>query len=350
MNQPRFQAVAEKYLNVVLQSPSEWMAQCPLCDGEASLQFNIERGLWVCFRCGQGGSAKRLVKMIGGTYSDPYVSVEILQSALDHLRASTKQKPIRVMEESYLERFCGDSPNEYWKQRGFNNSVMDKWNLGYDPLTDRCTIAYRNVSGALLGVIQRRLDNEFPRYLYPKGFDRSGSLFGSWEAHGNKTQAILVEGSTDCIAVDSKVRGYGIPFAQYGSSISRRQIKLLRRLGVRTVTLFYDYDEAGRKAEQQALEVLEGFLVYIVNWDDKKYCWHKKVCNCGQHDWKTIAQCQMKKMCLCGRQHDMDPGKLPATEITKMLSNFSIAGKRQSAWDIQQSAKSKNARRKHMGG
>lgn len=342
MGSQTFEALAEKYLDIVLRGPVECMARCPLCDGEASLQFNIEKGLWVCFRCGQGGTAKRLVSLIGGSYTDPYVSVEVLQGALDHLRTINNIKGPRHLDESYLARFEGDSPDGYWEARGFAADTRRKWGMGYDSLSGRCTIAYRNPGGQVLGVIQRRLDNEFPRYIYPKGFDRSGSLYGSWEvSHGKSSTGVIVEGSTDAIRLDAA--GVTNPLAQFGSSITTGQIRLLRRLGIRKVILFYDYDEAGRKAEQQALESLTGFLCYSVQWDEKKYCWTKHKCGCPQrvmdwetkHNWTTISQCPNKLFCKCGRKHGYDPGKLSDTEITTMISHPKLEGKRLSKWELK---------------
>lgn len=346
----RFEAVADKYLTVVLRGPSEFMCQCPLCDGEASLQFNIDKGLWVCFKCGQGGSAKRLVKSIGGSYSDPAVSVQVLQSALDNLKMKAKIRPTQILEENYLLRFKGDSPDGYWSSRRFTAATREKWGLGYDPIYDRCTIAYRDVENKLLGVIQRRLDNDFPRYLYPKGFGRSESLFGSWESlHRRGNEATLVEGSTDCIFLDQC--GY-FSLAQYGSSISTRQVQLLRRLGLKKLILFYDYDEAGRKAETQAIQMLDGFILYRAVWDEKKYCWHKKLCGCGKHDWKNIAQCQQKLLCRCGRKHDADPGSLRSIEISAMHEEAQLVGRKEEkkTWRTNKFVKSPSAPRKLMGG
>lgn len=323
-----YEHIADRYLDVVLRGPTELMCKCPLCDGDASLQFNTEKGLWICFRCGQGGTAKRLVKLIGGTYADPEVSVQVLQTALDNLQNPKKsQQSKKVFNENWLLRFEGDSPDGYWANRGFTKASQQKWGLGYDPLSNKATIAYRNSSGELLGIIYRRLDNEFPRYLYPKGFDRGGSIYGSWEIMHSRSHAIaIVEGSTDCIWLDQCGWTAG---AQYGSSITKRQVQLLRKLGIKSVTLFYDYDEAGRKAEEQAVKMLSGFFLYRVKWDAGKYCWHKKLCGCGKHGWKTIAQCREKLLCQCGRKHDMDPKQLTNYEIGMYLLNAELIGRKE---------------------
>lgn len=330
MTTHRFEDLARKYLDVVTDSGTEFMCRCPFHeDSSPSLQFNVEKGLWICFQCEQGGTAKSLIKRIGGTYSEPAVSVQILQKSLDRLVLKDKEGAKDVfLPESYLARFA--SEHEYWTdRRGFSSATIQKWGLGYDPISDRCTIAYRSVEGALLGVIYRRLDNEFPRYLYPSGFNRTGSLFGSWAiADGESSSVALVEGSTDVINLD---QAEASAVGQYGSSISLNQIRLLRFLNIREVILFHDYDNGGRKATRQAKGILEGFIVRQVKWDTEKYCWHDKLCGCGRHTWDNLPQCKRKLFCKCGRIHCPDPGKLEAKEIQYMLNNAELVGRKRDA-------------------
>jgi DNA primase len=339
----RYEDLAERWLDVVTRSGSEWMARCPFHgeDNTPSLQFNVDKGLYVCFRCEDGGSAKTLVRRLGGSWTDPVVSTEYLRKSLDRLLLKQKheEQGPQTFDEKYLLRF-GGIPHEYWTDaRGFDAATIKKWGLGYNPLNDRCTIAYRDVDSSLLGVIERRLDNEFPRYLYPKGFDRTGSLFGSWEVATSKGNiAILLEGSTDVIQVSRTQEGDGRTLAQWGNSISQRQVKLLRQIGVREVILFYDYDLGGWHAELQAREALEGFILRKVMWDQHVYCWHEKVCACDEnHRYLDLAKCQFKVPCDCGRKHKMDPGKLKLSRISEMLTTPVLVGGK-SSWRTAKSA------------
>ena len=116
-------------------------------------------------------------------------------------------------------------------------------------------------------MIRRRLEiDAMPKYMYYKGFPRKTSLFASWLVAKTKTDHVVVtEGSLDAVSVWQA----GYPsVAQFGSSISREQILLLRRLGIHRVTLFYDNDKAGRQATLDAVSMLRDFLVYTVAYDD----------------------------------------------------------------------------------
>lgn len=322
----KYEPLFDQYLNIKVRGTDEFMAECPFCSGKSSLQANINSGLWVCFRCDEKGNAKKLVQRMGGVYSDPVVSAEHIREHIDRIRSRKKKlnkKPV-ILDESYLARY--DFPDDYWSEhRGLSEDTIAKFQLGYDPILDRHTIPYRNEHGDLLGIIQRRVGNEFPRYLYPDGFDRKGSLYGSWLVAGERKIA-LVEGSTDTLSLDDS----GIPSAaQYGSSISRLQVRLLHRLGIKEIVLFYDYDEAGRKAEEKSRYLIDGIILRSVRYDSRKYCWHKKLCGCGNHDWRTIGKCQKKRLCRCGRKHEMDPASLTKKERIRMFNNAVLVGRKQ---------------------
>lgn len=336
------------------------MCACPYCGRKASLQFNVIKGLFNCFGCGIGGSAKKLVKYLGGSYQNPGIDLSQLQNALDALNQPQPEGP-RIYPESYLARF-GGKPHEYWTAgRGFSEETVSRWGLGYDPLGPTlagervgpgCTIPFRNPDGGLLGVIFRRLGDGFPRYIYPRGFDRLGSLFGSWNLRHVEGEAavVLVEGSTDCI----RVWQYGFPaVAQYGSSLSARQVLILRRECVREVVLFYDYDAAGIKATKQARSELDGFVIRAVTWDEAKYCWHEKICGCpAKHQVldPEFAQCKRKIRCRCGRIHEPDPGKLSGDEIRDMVSSAPLVG-RPKQWQARgKGVRSRTAARKRAPG
>lgn len=321
----RFQAIAERWLKPVLRSDPEWMCPCPWCENDNSLQFSIEKGVWICFRCDERGRAERIVKKLGGSYQNPAMDLDELDASLMSLDMP-EFSSARILPESTLGRYKGP-PHEYWTlTRKYSSATIERFQLGYDPLTDRLTIPYRNPDGGLLGVIQRRLDNEFPRYLYPRGFDRKGSLFGSWDrSDGIGDSAVLVEGSTDAVWVCA---AGSRSLAQYGSSLHPRQVRLLHRLGVKEVTLFYDFDPAGIKAFKQAPEVLEGFLVRRVFYDSDRYCWHEKLCGCREgHTPFQLAHCPRKVLCRCGKRHCPDPGSLTKKEIRYMLAHTALVGK-----------------------
>lgn len=255
--------LVEKNLEVTLRSGDEWMAKCPWHDDKtASLQFNVKKGLWICFSCHRTGNAKSL---FGSNVRDIDVDIEAVIAQLNLLDAVDGPRKAATLPESTLRRYS--FPTDYWHGRGFTDNTVKAFQLGYDPLENDAIIPVRNLDGELLGVIRRRLEiDAMPKYMYYKGFPRKTSLFASWLVAKTKTDHVVVtEGSLDAVSVWQA----GYPsVAQFGSSISREQVVLLRRLGIHRITLFYDNDKAGQQATFDALSMLRDFLVYTVTYED----------------------------------------------------------------------------------
>lgn len=245
----RYADFAGKHLDITVVSGGEAMCRCIVHDdSKASMQFNLNTGLWVCFACGEGGNLKRLCRELGiSIVADPEPDIQELIKKLDLLRMpSRKAGQPEPLDESHLTRYR--FPTDYWTGRGFTDETIAAFDLGFDPMHDLVSIPVRDEHGRLLGVIKRYLDPDAElRYRYPKGFSRSQNLFASWLIEQAATDLVVIcEGAVDAM----KVWQAGFPaVAQYGSSIGPAQVRLLRRLGVGQVVLFFDNDKAGRKAE-----------------------------------------------------------------------------------------------------
>jgi len=294
------------------------MCACPFCDGKSTLGFNDVKGLWICFKCGEKGSAKTLVEMLEGRYTEPEVELDAISAELRSLERDV-QSVQRNIPESYLRRFSqAGRVHELWRARGFGDSACLRWELGYDFLTGRLTLPFRDpFTGRLAGVFYRSTNGEGPRYQYPYGFARSSSIYGSWFfSDSDSESAVLVEGATDAIGVSRCAELSG---AVYGSSIARGQVRLLHRLGIKSVVTFFDYDRAGIRATEKARDIAEEILVEEVAWDTEKYCWHRIVCGDGRCDNRNISRCTRRIHCKCDRIHEPDPGSLDVKETRRLL-------------------------------
>jgi DNA primase len=134
------------------------------------------------------------------------------------------------------------------------------------------TIPLRDEQKRLLGVITRRLDDQKPKYRYPKGFKIGQHLFASWLIRQHHTKVAIVEGSVDSMACwDARIAALGL----LGSRLTDDQRDLLKRLGVQHVVLMLDNDKAGREGTYQVYEALKGtgirvsVGVYRPYWQEK---------------------------------------------------------------------------------
>lgn len=107
-------------------------------------------------------------------------------------------------------------------------------------------------------------DEDRPRYLLPKGFEKSCVLYNLNRVIAKREQLIESgENVGDAVVI---VEGYwsvlrlhavSVPVvASFGASLSPQQVSLLVQAGFRKAVLIFDGDEGGRKESEQALPVL----------------------------------------------------------------------------------------------
>lgn len=253
----RFESYINSHFNVVSSSGSEIVCICPWHDDHSGhLYINEDTGLFICFSCGKKGALARDPDVAKQT---PY-TLEMMAKMVEKLN-SPPQKT-KFYQESWLSQF--DTDLSYWtSNRNLPDDVVRLFNLGYDPFTNRATIPLRDVQGRILGVTYRRLDGGMPKYLHPKGFPTGRHLFGAHLLNGERTIAIT-EGQVDAI----RGRASRVPtVATMGARLTRDQIKLLQRLGIRKVVILYDNDKAGRKGVLNAYSGLQDTGIAVsVGW------------------------------------------------------------------------------------
>lgn len=246
----RWTAVIEARFRVVGRSGPEILCWCKWHTGRApKLYVNEDNGLYYCQRCGEKGSLSALI--------DDLPPVD-LKDIRQRLKAANQFEPVRHYPEPWLAQF--DFPHPYWGQRGFSQNTVERFQLGYDPVTDCVTIPLRDSHARILGVVRRRLDDSKPKYMFPRGFKSGKDLFASYLARNHHHRLALVEGPLDAIACwDARVPA----LALHGARITSDQVTLLKVLGVHTVVCMTDNDYAGREAILSIKSGLDGVMVLI---------------------------------------------------------------------------------------
>lgn len=306
-------AFIEAHLHVESRQGAEYNVRCPIHDEQhASMRINVDKGVWFCHSCkGRGGMAK-LAKLLGVSYkyNKAEAGMAILMNKLDLLRRGAPVDRDVVLPEETLKRYnIVDTP--YWTDprphgRGLYPETVAAFDLGYDPMSESAIIPVRNMWHELLGVTKRSLRKDAAiKYRDPKGFKKTNHLFGSWlVAESESHTVVLTEGPMDCM----KVWQAGHPaVAVYGSYVSERQIGLLRKLGIVSVTFMFDNDKAGIKAIKQCkgfMEDTDGKWHYNPATDLRKFFVLKRVSYKG----------------LSGN----DPGDLSDEEIDQAVSSARV--------------------------
>src|SRR3984957_9852339 len=201
----------------------------------------------------------------------------------------------------------------YLKERGFNEEIMRKFQLGYSPdqrdvfaraaLAAQYNLEYLQKSGLVVVRDEKPMDNYRGRIIFPihnqtgkiigfgarifKSNDRapkyintpeneiyvkSKILYGSYlarQAIDKQDECLLVEGYTDVISLHQA--GVENVVASGGTSLTIDQLRLIRKY-TNHLTIIYDGDGAGIKAALRGLDMAleEGLDVKLVLIPDKE--------------------------------------------------------------------------------
>ncbi len=307
------------------RSGSNLFGLCPF-HGEKTASFSVspDKGIYYCFGCHKGGGPVNFMMEIEGL------------SYPDAVRALAKRAGMEVPEdEQYQSRYrqqerlwalskeaarffvaqlyspAGAEGLAYAQKRGMPKGTLTKFGIGFAPdtwsaLTDamrakgysdeelkesglvsvsqkngRIFDRFRNrlmfpiidVRGNVIGFGGRVMDNSTPKYLNSPEtliFNKRKNLFGLNVAKKTKLDyLILVEGYMDAIALHQY--GFDCAVASLGTSLTEEHAVLLSRY-TENVVLIYDGDEAGQRAAQRAIPMLEkaGLHIRVLQLKDAK--------------------------------------------------------------------------------
>ena len=305
------------------RSGANMFGLCPF-HGEktASFSVNPSKGIYYCFGCHKGGGAVNFMMEIEGlSYPDAVRSLakragmEVPEDEQYQSRYRAQERLWALMKEagrfyhSQLFAPAGVQCLEYVQKRGLSKSVVTKFGIGYAPnswnalvdamrkkgytdqeMKDADLVGERNgriydrfrnrlmfpifdVRGNVIGFGGRVLDNSTPKYLNSNEtiiFNKRKNLFGMNLAKKTKEPyMILVEGNIDVVALHQF--GFDNAVASLGTSLTEEQVNLLSRY-TEQVVLTYDGDEAGQRAAQRAIPMLEkaGIQVKVLKMQDAK--------------------------------------------------------------------------------
>ena len=236
------------------------MVKCPFHgDEHASMSVDLDRGLWVCFGCGEKGGINRLSRLLDKEVNEGEVLVRSLNAAIE--RGYEEPPDFTYLAQNLHHEAYKYKPAalaQYFVDKGLHGSVMTKFVIGWDAGLQRISMPYFEDDVAV-AVKYRYTDgrkgNETggKRYIYNVNDIRSGAR-----------AAILCEGESDVHATYSQVlkedlHDAGIVVVGFpGASASRSNWELyaLEFLWVEKVFVAYDADEAGDKGAAIPLQVL----------------------------------------------------------------------------------------------
>ena len=311
---------------------SSYLGLCPF-HNEKTPSFTVSpsKELYKCFGCGKSGNSisfimehekysyvdalKWLANKYGVEIEETFQSDEQRQQ----VQVSESLYIINAFAQQYFSKTLLETEEgqdvglSYLKQRGFQEEIIKKFQLGYSPeqrdaftkeaiakqyntelllktglvanRNDQLMDNYRgriifpihNHSGKVLGFGARILktNDKAPKYINtPENeiYVKSKILYGSYFARQSIDKAdecLLVEGYTDVVSLAQA--GIENVVASGGTSLTPDQLRLVKKY-TNNLTIIYDGDAAGVKAALRGLDLAleEGLNVKLVLIPDKE--------------------------------------------------------------------------------
>ena len=305
------------------RSGSNLFGLCPF-HGEKTASFSVapDKGIYYCFGCHKGGGAVNFMMEVEGlSYPDAVralakrAGMEVPEDEQYQSRYRQQERLWALMKEAgrfYNEQLytpAGAQCLQYVQKRGLSKSIVTRFGMGFAPdswnalinamkkmgyteqeLIDADLVGQKNgriydrfrnrlmfpiidVRGNVIGFGGRVLDDSKPKYLNTSEtliFNKRKNLFGLNFAKKTKHDyIILVEGNIDVVALHQY--GFDNAVASLGTSLTEEHAVLLSRY-TEQVVLTYDSDEAGQRAAQRAIPMLEkvGIQVKVLQMVDAK--------------------------------------------------------------------------------
>ena len=231
---------------------------------EKTPSFSVRReiGQWYDFSSGQGGNvyhfaqryfkcsshdAVEILKKYAGFDGEVVVPEKKLASTMVFKRflekkQSSKQSSGVTLPDSCMEKYEKDeSKLEIWEEEGISKDSLDKFQVFYDPFSNRLVYPIRNITGVIVNIGGRTLDPQYKekklrKYTYFYSWGTIETIYGLYEnreAIKSKGEVILFEGCKSVLLADT----WGIhnTGAILTSHLSKNQMKILAKLGQNVV-------------------------------------------------------------------------------------------------------------------
>ena len=305
------------------RSGANMFGLCPF-HGEKTASFSVapDKGIYYCFGCHKGGGAINFMMEVEGlSYPDAVrklaqrVGMEVPEDEQYQSRYRQQERLWALMKEAaryfhgQLYSPAGVEGLAYAQKRGMPKGTLTKFGIGFAPntwnglcdamrakgytdqeLKDAGLVSEKNgriydrfrnrlmfpiidTRGNIIGFGGRVMDDSTPKYLNSPEtliFNKRKNLFGLNLAKKSKLgYLILVEGYMDAIALHQY--GFDCAVASLGTSLTEEHATLLSRY-TEQVYLIYDADEAGQRAAQRAIPMLEraGLRIKVLKIRDAK--------------------------------------------------------------------------------
>ena len=206
-------------------------------------------GYFHCFACNTVASLPKLVADCFGTditFANDWLYENFGTDSADLIMgdnidvADTSIKKVSILDEKILDRF--NVHHEYMDKRGLKGDVIERFRIGYDELNNAITFPVWDEYNRLRFITERSVNTK--KFWIPKNANKGDILYLLNFAIKDKVPMVMItEAQIDALTA----WGYGMPCCATFGGVTKPQVDVLRKSGIRTIITAFDNDEAGKK-------------------------------------------------------------------------------------------------------
>lgn len=279
-----------------------YLGLCPFhAEKTPSFTVSPDKGMFYCFGCHTGGNMVTFVQKADGlTFKEALVQLANEAGIeIPELRKGPDRSPDYELMET-VQAFFRDNftknpvPLDYLERRGLSKNIITKFQIGFAPqdghllttllksqnfdlakantlsvlskkdsdyfsyMRGRITFPIYDSRGRIIAFGGRVMDDSEPKYLNSAAtpiFDKGKNFFAlhlAKSAIQKNGRIIIVEGYMDAVSMHQA--GFSETVASLGTAFTPDHASIIRRLGA-DAYLFFDSDEAGKKATISAIKI-----------------------------------------------------------------------------------------------
>lgn len=258
-------------IRVATETATDYLCFCPFHSNHDSPAFTVglENGLYMCHNPGctanNGGNIHKLVMLLSKknlVEARRFILGKRINARplADYIEEIYEPKEMKRISESALDPMVNNlkqSPRamDYLKSRGFDESTIEHFKVGYDPKIDMIVVPIFDKDGGLISFNGRSIEGK--SFRLGKGVPRNEIIYNLHNAKKFGT-AIVCESQFDVMRIHQA--GFPNAVCFFGSHISKIQARILQRYFERVI-IMTDADPAGRKAGHTLSQMLRGVSV-----------------------------------------------------------------------------------------
>ena len=231
----------------------------------------LKNGTWHCFTCNSKGSFINFVattlevseesakEWLKHKYHN-LVKIDVIPIELEKIDLSKpKSYKLRIDDSDY------QSFHPYMVKRHLNQSICERFNVKYDPLTKSLVFPVYDLNDELVFETRRSVNTK--EFFIPRGVEKPLYLLNE-VLKINPPFVIITEGQIDALTSWS----YRVPAIATMGAISQNQIEMLNSVGLHCLVTMFDNDSAGRRFTKTILNKIrkDMFLINIEIKNNKK--------------------------------------------------------------------------------